>query len=80
MNQNTQNWLKSWFKPANLIALGSLIVAIWGGFTFLANRQDVGAKNNCEVRDVTQETGSKANLGQSVQCSNDSVIEGVQQK
>jgi len=79
MAQNT-NWRNGWLKPSNLIALGSLIVAIWGGFTFLSNRQEVDAKNNCQVRDVAQKTGEKPNLGQSVVCDGDSVIEGVKQE
>ena len=80
MSQNTNSWLKSWSKPSNLIALASLIVAIWGGYAFLSNRQSVGAKNNCQVSDVTQKTGSKPNLGQSVECSDGSTIEGVTQE
>ena len=80
MTQNTDSWWKSWLKPSNLIALAGLIVAIWGGFTFLSNRQNVDAKNNCEVRDVAQKTGDKPNLGQSVECSDDSTIEGVTQE
>ncbi|MGB5636860.1 MAG: hypothetical protein WBM44_30580 [Waterburya sp.] len=80
MTQNTNSWFKSWLKPANLIALASLIAAIWGGYTFLSNRQDVDATNNCEVKDVTQKTGTKPNLGQSVECSDDSTIEGVRQE
>ena len=80
MAQNTDSWLKSWLKPSNLIALAGLIVAIWGGFTFLSNRQDVGAKNNCEVKDITQKAGDKLNLGQNVDCSDDSTIEGVTQE
>ena len=80
MTQNTDTWFKSWLKPANLIALASLIVAIWGGYTFLSNRQNVDAKNNCQVSDIAQKTGSKPNLGQSVECSYDSTIEGVTQE
>ncbi|MEM8674997.1 MAG: hypothetical protein AAGF83_14145 [Cyanobacteria bacterium P01_G01_bin.67] len=80
MAENRDNWWKSWLKPGNIIALGSLIVAIWGGYTFLSNRQNVDAKKNCEVKDITQKTGSKENLGQSVVCSDDSKIEGVTQE
>jgi len=81
MTQNTDNeWLKSWLKPGNLIALAGLIVAIWGGFTFLANRQNIDAENNCEVKGVTQKSGTKENLGQSVNCSDGSVIERVVQE
>ena len=81
MTQSTNNnWLKNWLKPSNLIALGALIVSIWGGYTFLSNRQSVDAENNCEVKGVTQKTGDKENLSQSVNCSNDSTIENVIQK
>ena len=81
MTQNTNNdWFKSWLKPSNLIALGTLLVSIWGGYTFLFNRQSVDAENNCEVRDVTLKTGEKENLSQSVSCRNDSIIEGVIQE
>lgn len=80
MAEHTDSWWKSWLQPANLIALASLIVAIWGGYTFLSNRQNVDAKNNCEVKDVSQKTGNKENLGQSVVCDGDSTIEGVTQE
>ncbi|MEO1800617.1 MAG: hypothetical protein AAFR62_09350 [Cyanobacteria bacterium J06629_2] len=80
MAQNTDSWWKSWLKLSNLIALATLVATIWGGFTFLSNRQEVDAKNNCQVRDVAQKTGEKPNLGQSVVCDGDSVIEGVKQE
>ena len=80
MTQNTDSWFKNWLKPSNLIALASLIVAIWGGFTFLSNRQNVDAQNNCQVKDVAQKAGNKPNLGQSVACSDGSTIEGVTQE
>ena len=79
-NNNHHEWLRSWLKPSNLIALAGLIVAIWGGFTFLSNRQNVEAQNNCKVSDVAQKTGSKENLAQNVICKNDSTIEGVTQE
>ena len=70
MSQNTDSWVKSWLKPANLIALAALIAAIWGGVTIFANKQEVKLDENCDLNNVQQVAGNKPSSSQSVDCKN----------
>lgn len=77
------DWLKNWLKPSNLIALGALIVAVigvWGGITIFSNKQELKVKNKCDVSQVKQIVGNKASSSQTIECSEDSKIEGVVQE
>ena len=80
----TQNdWLKNWLKPSNLIALGALVVTaigVWGGITIFSNQQKLEVKNKCDVSQVRQTAGSKTSSSQTIECSDDSKIEGVVQE
>ena len=81
MNQN--DWLKNWLKPSNLIALGALVVTaigVWGGITIFSNKQKLEVKNKCDVSQVRQTAGSKTSSSQTIECSDDSKIEGVVQE
>ncbi len=80
----TQNdWWKNWLKPSNLIALGALVVTaigVWGGITIFSNQQKLEVKNKCDVSQVRQTAGSKNSSSQTIECSDDSKIEGVVQE
>lgn len=83
MSRDTDNWLKNWLKPGNLIALGSLIIAaigLWGGIKIYTNRQVVKGTDNCEITDSEQELSGNASTNQTIDCSSGSKIEGVRQK
>lgn len=82
MSGDTDNWFKSWLKPANLIALGALIVAViglWGGITIYKNRQVIEGTEGCTITDSEQELSGNASSSQNIKCT-DSTIEGVKQK
>ena len=80
----TQNdWWKNWLKPSNLIALGALVVTaigVGGGITIFSNQQKLEVKNKCDVSQVRQTAGSKNSSSQTIECSDDSKIEGVVQE
>lgn len=80
---NRQDWLKSWLKPSNLIALGALVAAVigvFGGITIFSNKQKLEVKNKCDVSQVRQTAGSKTSSSQIIECSEDAKIEGVVQE
>ena len=84
MNQNSNpnpnsEWWKSWLKPSNLIALAALIVGITGVTFFTAN-QGVKGDKNCTIKGVKQDSGDRASLNQSIECSEGGIIEDVEQK
>ena len=70
MSQNTNSWLKSWLKPANLIALAALVAAIWGGVKIFTNKQEVNLENNCDLSNVKQVAGDKSSSSQSLNFNN----------
>ena len=81
MSGNRNNWLKSWLKPSNLIAFGSLIIAVigvWGGIKVFANRQVIKGTDNCEITNSEQELSGNASTNQTIDCSN-STFDGIRQ-